>query len=81
VCKHEHSFRLEQAYTQKYGYESFEEMKEKSQDEFSLISGKGDGVAVIGKEMQSCRLLLVNGTMDGCMPIEDSMVLAEYGRP
>jgi len=81
VDKHEYPFGLERAYTQKYGYESFEEMKEKCQDEFSLISAKGDGVAVVGQGMKSCRLLLINGTLDGCMPIEDSMVLAEYGSP
>jgi pimeloyl-ACP methyl ester carboxylesterase len=79
VGKHEYPFGLERAYIQKYGYESFEEMKEKCQDEFSLISGKGEGVAVVGNGTKSCRLLLVNGTLDGCMPIEDSMVLAEYG--
>jgi pimeloyl-ACP methyl ester carboxylesterase len=81
VGKHEYPFGLEEAYTQKYGYASFDEMKEKCQREFSLVSGEGDGVAVVGKGMGSCRLLLVNGTLDGCMPIEDSMLLAEYGSP
>jgi hypothetical protein len=81
VGKHEYPFGLERAYTQKYGYESFEEMEEKCQEEFSLISGKGEGVAVVGQGMKSCRLLLINGTLDGCMPIEDSMVLGEYGSP
>lgn len=81
IDKHEYPFGLEQAYTQKYGYSSFEEMKEKCQDEFSLVSGKGEGVAVVAQGMKSCRLLLVNGVLDGCMPIEDSMLLAEYGSP
>lgn len=81
VSKHEYPFGLEEAYCQKYGYDSFEEMKDECQDEFSLISGQGEGVAVVGSGTKSCRLLLVNGTMDGCMPIEDSMVLAEYGSP
>ncbi|OAK96891.1 alpha/beta-hydrolase [Phaeosphaeriaceae sp. SRC1lsM3a] len=81
VAKHEYPFGLEEAYCAKYGYKHFEEMKAKCQDEFSLISGKGDGVAVVAEEKKSCRLLLVNGTLDGCMPVEDSMLLAEYGRP
>ncbi|KAH9876624.1 hypothetical protein J1614_003756 [Plenodomus biglobosus] len=51
---------LNRAYTSKYGYASFEEMKVKRQDEFSLISGKGKGVAVVACGMKSCRLLLVN---------------------
>ncbi|KAF2848634.1 pigment biosynthesis protein Ayg1 [Plenodomus tracheiphilus IPT5] len=79
IGKHEYPFGLERAYTSKYGYDSFEEMKEKCQDEFSLISGKGDGVAVVASGMKSCRLLLINGVLDGCMPIEDSMLLAEFG--
>ncbi|KAH7127198.1 Alpha/Beta hydrolase protein [Dendryphion nanum] len=79
ISKHEYPFGLERAYVTKYGYDSFEEMKEKCQDEFSLISGKGEGVAVVGEGIESCRLLLVNGMLDGCMPVEDSMLLAEYG--
>lgn len=81
VGKHEYPFGLEEAYVQKYGYSSFDELKEKCQDEFSLISSKHEGVAVVGKGMKSCRLLLINGVLDGCMPIEDSYILAEYGRP
>lgn len=81
VGRHEYPFGLERAYVAKYGYNDFEEMKEKCQDEFSLISGKGEGVAVVGQGIKSCRLLLVNGALDGCMPMEDSLVLAEYGRP
>lgn len=81
VAKHEYPFGLEEAYCQKYGYVDFEEVKTRCQDEFSLVSGKGDGVAVVGMGLPSCRLLLVNGVLDGCMPVEDSMVLAEYGGP
>lgn len=79
VHRHEYPFGLTQAYTSKYGYESFEELMERCQDEFSLVSGKGEGVAVVSKGLPCCRLLLVNGTLDGCMPVEDSMLLAEYG--
>ncbi|PVI00814.1 alpha/beta-hydrolase [Periconia macrospinosa] len=81
ISKHEYPFGLERAYTSKYGYKDFEEMKEKCQDEFSLVSGKGEDVAVVAKGLPSCRLLLINGVLDGCMPIEDSMLLAEYGSP
>ncbi|KAF2810861.1 alpha/beta-hydrolase [Mytilinidion resinicola] len=81
VGKHEYPFGLERAYCEKYGYESFEEMKEKCQKTFSLVSGEGEGVAVVGKGLPSCRLLLINGVLDGCMPIEDSTLLMEYGTP
>lgn len=81
VAKHEYPFGLEEAYCQKYGYAGFDEMKEKCQDEFSLVSAKGEGVAVVGNGLPSCRMLLVNGMLDGCMPVEDSMLLAEYGSP
>ncbi|RAR05422.1 pigment biosynthesis protein Ayg1 [Stemphylium lycopersici] len=79
VAKHEYPFGLEEAYTLKYGYASFDELREKCQDEFSLVSGRGEGVAVVGDGRESCRLLLVNGVLDGCMPVEDSLLLAEYG--
>jgi pimeloyl-ACP methyl ester carboxylesterase len=81
VSKHEYPFGLEEAYVQKYGYASFSELKSRCQDEFSLVSGKGEGVAVVGNGLPSCRMLLINGTLDGCMPVEDSMLLAEYGSP
>jgi hypothetical protein len=79
VHRHEYPFGLERAYVAKYGYGSWEEMLSRCQDEFSLVSGKGEGVAVVGSGMESCRLLLVNGVLDGCMPVEDSVLLGEYG--
>ncbi|EOA88069.1 hypothetical protein ACJQWK_01602 [Exserohilum turcicum] len=81
LAKHEYPFGLEVAYTQKYGYASFSELQEKCQDDFSLISSTQPGVPVVAMGLQSCRLLLINGVLDGCMPVEDSMLLAEYGRP
>lgn len=81
VGRHEYPFGLEKAYVMKYGYESWADMLEKCQDEFSLISAKNEDVAVVAQGMKSCRLLLINGVLDGCMPIEDSMLLAEYGSP
>jgi hypothetical protein len=58
----------------KYGYSDFEEMKEKCQKTFSLVE---TGIV----NMKSTRLLLINGILDGCMPVEDSMLLMEYGSP
>jgi hypothetical protein len=45
------------------------------------VSGKGEDVAVVDMGMLSCRMLLINGVLDGLMLIEDSMLLAEYGSP
>lgn len=45
-----------------------------AQDTWSLVK---TGVV----NMKSCRLLLINGTIDGLMPIEDSMLLSEFGSP
>lgn len=74
VDQHEYPFTLSHAYVKKYGYKDWDELVEKAQDDFSLLhSGLLDG--------PSCRLLLVNGTWDGLMPIEDSMLLMNYGRP
>ncbi|KAF2117332.1 pigment biosynthesis protein Ayg1 [Lophiotrema nucula] len=81
IGRHEYPFGLERAYVSKYGYEDFEEMKEKCQREFSLISSEGKGVAVVKDGMKSCRLLLINGMLDGCMPVEDSLLLSEFGSP
>ncbi|KAJ4349526.1 uncharacterized protein N0V89_008142 [Didymosphaeria variabile] len=81
VHRHEYPFGLERAYVGKYGYADWKEMLERCQDEFSLVSGKGEGVAVVGDGMKSCRLLLINGVLDGCMPMEDSVLLSEYGTP
>ncbi|KAF1359325.1 alpha/beta-hydrolase [Lizonia empirigonia] len=81
VHKHEYPFGLAEAYVQKYGYADFEQLKERCQDDFSLLSAKAEGVAVVRLGLPSCRLLLVNGTLDGCMPVEDSMLLAEFGSP
>ena len=71
---HEYPFVLTTALVKKYGYKNFEELKEKAQKDFSLVE---TGIV----KMPSTRLLLVNGMLDGCMPIEDSMLLMEYGSP
>jgi Esterase FrsA-like len=74
VHHHEYPFSLKEAYLGKYGYGSWDELVEKCQKEYSLVE---NGIV----EKKSCRLLLMNGMLDGCMPIEDSMLLAEYGSP
>ncbi|KAK3337528.1 Alpha/Beta hydrolase protein [Cercophora scortea] len=71
---HEYPFRLTPAMAMKHGFESVEEYKEKVQKKFSLLE-----TGIIQKP--STRLLLINGTRDGLMPIEDSMMLFEYGSP
>jgi len=45
-----------------------------AQDTWSLVN---TGIV----NMKSCRLLLMNGTIDGLMPVEDSMLLSEFGTP
>ncbi|KAF1969973.1 pigment biosynthesis protein Ayg1 [Bimuria novae-zelandiae CBS 107.79] len=79
IHRHEYPFGLQRAYVSKYGYKDWNEMLEQCQDEFSLVSGKGRGVAVVGDGAESCRLLLVNGMLDGCMPVEDGLLLCEFG--
>jgi acetyl esterase/lipase len=74
VDQHEYPFVLSTAYVEKYGYKNWEELVEKAQKDFSLVESR----ILNGK---SCRLLLVNGVMDGLMPIEDSYLCMSYGRP
>ncbi|KAK8109576.1 hypothetical protein PG999_007713 [Apiospora kogelbergensis] len=71
---HEYPFVLSPAFAMKHGFESVEAYKAGVQKKFSLLEN-----GIIQKP--SCRLLLVNGTLDGLMPIEDSMMLFEYGSP
>ncbi|KAF4974423.1 hypothetical protein FZEAL_8666 [Fusarium zealandicum] len=72
--RHEYPFKLSPAFAMKHGFEKVEEYKEGVQNRFSLLK-----LGVIQKP--STRLLLLNGTRDGLMPIEDSMMLFEYGSP
>ena len=74
VDGHEYPFTLSHAYVKKYGYKDWEELMEKAQGEYSLVE---NGIL----KRPSCRLLLVNGVIDGLMPIEDSMLCMNYGRP
>ncbi|KAL2135012.1 hypothetical protein VTI74DRAFT_10049 [Chaetomium olivicolor] len=71
---HEYPFQLTPAMAMKHGFNSVEEYKAKVQKKFSLLE-----TGIIQKP--STRLLLINGTLDGLMPIEDSMMLFEYGTP
>ncbi|KAK8074044.1 hypothetical protein PG994_004943 [Apiospora phragmitis] len=71
---HEYPFELSPAFAMKHGFASVEAYKAGVQKKFSLLE---NGII----QGPSCRLLLVNGTLDGLMPIEDSMMLFEYGSP
>ncbi|KAK3331145.1 Alpha/Beta hydrolase protein [Apodospora peruviana] len=71
---HEYPFQLTPAMAMKHGYKSVGEYKAGVQKKFSLLE-----TGIIQKP--STRLLLINGTLDGLMPIEDSMMLFEYGTP
>ena len=74
IDNHEYPFVLSTAYLEKYGYKDWDEMVDCAQKDFSLVES---GI-LKGK---SCRLLLVNGVMDGLMPIEDSYLCMSYGDP
>jgi acetyl esterase/lipase len=71
---HEYPWTALPALAEKFGYKDGEELMDKAQKEFSLVE---TGIV----EMPATRLLLVNGTHDGLMPIEDSMLMMEYGTP
>ncbi|KAJ4298424.1 hypothetical protein N0V88_003454 [Collariella sp. IMI 366227] len=71
---HEYPFQFTSAWAMKHGFDSVQEFKAKVQKKFSLLE-----TGIIQKP--STRLLLINGTLDGLMPIEDSMMLFEYGTP
>ncbi|AEO61074.1 hypothetical protein MYCTH_2310905 [Thermothelomyces thermophilus ATCC 42464] len=72
VDGHEYPFELTPAMAMKHGFKSVDEYKAKAQKKFSLLE-----TGII--QRPSTRLLLVNGTQDGLMPVEDSMMLFEYG--
>ena len=74
VDNHEYPFVLSTAYIEKYGYKDWDELLENAQKDFSLVE---NGIL----KGPSCRLLLVNGVLDGLMPIEDSYLCMSYGRP
>lgn len=71
---HEYPFLLSPALAMKHGYESVEAYREGVQKKFSLLE---NGIL----DQPSTRLLLINGTKDGLMPIEDSMLLFGHGNP
>ncbi|KAK0896142.1 hypothetical protein LTS16_024139 [Friedmanniomyces endolithicus] len=71
---HEYPWTALPALTEKFGYKSEEEFMENAQKDFSLVELK-----IV--DMPATRVLLVNGTHDGLMPVEDSMLMMEYGTP
>ncbi|KAG9519049.1 alpha/beta-hydrolase, partial [Aureobasidium melanogenum] len=72
-CK-EYPWNALPALTEKFGYKDHDDFMDNAQETWSLVK---TGVV----NMKSCRLLLINGTIDGLMPIEDSMLLSEFGSP
>ncbi|KAI5272684.1 alpha/beta-hydrolase [Aureobasidium subglaciale] len=72
-CK-EYPWNALPALTEKFGYKDHDDFMDNAQDTWSLVK---TGIV----NMKSCRLLLINGTIDGLMPIEDSMLLSEFGSP
>ncbi|KAK3115184.1 hypothetical protein LTR53_005733 [Teratosphaeriaceae sp. CCFEE 6253] len=71
---HEYPWTALPALREKFGYATEDDFLDKAQGDFSLVK-----LGVVDKP--SCRLLLINGTHDGLMPIEDSMLMMEYGTP
>ncbi|KAK6436831.1 hypothetical protein LTR95_006973 [Oleoguttula sp. CCFEE 5521] len=69
---HEYPWTALPALTAKFGYPNEEAFLDNAQKDFSLIE-----LGIVNKP--STRLLLINGTHDGLMPIEDSMLMMEYG--
>ncbi|RFU27821.1 hypothetical protein B7463_g8519, partial [Scytalidium lignicola] len=74
VDDHEYPFDINPAFAQKFGYDCVEKFKEQSQKKFSLLE---TGIL----HRSSTQLLLINGTHDGLMPVEDSILCLKYGNP
>lgn len=71
---HEYPFQLTPALALKYGFATAQEYVAGALAKFSLLT---TGIL----DQPSTRLLLINGTQDGLMPIEDSMLLFDHGSP
>ncbi|KAL1896340.1 hypothetical protein Sste5346_004725 [Sporothrix stenoceras] len=71
---HEYPFQLTPALALKYGFATAQEYVAGALAKFSLLN---TGIL----DQPSTRLLLINGTQDGLMPIEDSMLLFDHGSP
>ena len=71
---HEYPWTALPALREKFGYKTEDDFLDNAQKDFSLLE-----LGIVNQP--SCRLLLINGTHDGLMPIEDSMLLMEYGTP
>ncbi|KAF1351066.1 pigment biosynthesis protein Ayg1 [Delphinella strobiligena] len=71
---HEYPWNALPALTEKFGYKDHDDFMDNAQKTWSLVE---TGIV----NMKSCRLLLINGTHDGLMPIEDSILMSEYGLP
>ncbi|KAJ2906013.1 hypothetical protein MKZ38_003496 [Zalerion maritima] len=74
VDGHEYPFKASPPLAMKHGFTSVEDYLENAKKKFSLLD---NGIL----QKPSTRLLMINGTLDGLMPIEDSMLLFEHGTP
>ncbi|KKK17909.1 pigment biosynthesis protein [Aspergillus ochraceoroseus] len=74
VEDHEYPFQIVRAWATKYGYDDPEDFCKNAQQKFSLVETK-----IV--DQPSCRLLLLNGVDDGVVPIEDCLILFNYGSP
>ncbi|OKL63847.1 hypothetical protein UA08_00430 [Talaromyces atroroseus] len=74
IDDHEYPFILSTSMAEKFGYKSVEDFKKNAQKKFSLLE---TGIA----KKPTSRLLLLNGVDDGVVPIEDSLLLFNYGSP
>ncbi|ERS98265.1 hypothetical protein HMPREF1624_05048 [Sporothrix schenckii ATCC 58251] len=71
---HEYPFQLTPALARKHGFATAQDYVAGAQAKFSLLA---TGLL----DQPSTRLLLINGTQDGLMPIEDSLLLFDHGSP
>ncbi|KAF9248530.1 hypothetical protein DTO013E5_6315 [Penicillium roqueforti] len=71
---HEYAFRATPALTSKWGYESLDEFKQNSMQDYSLVL---DGTL----EQNSTQLLMINGIKDGFFPAEDTLIPLDFGQP
>lgn len=60
---HEYPWNALPALTEKFGYKDHDDFMENAQKTWSLVD---NGIV----EMKSCRLLLINGTLDGLMYVQ-----------
>ncbi|KAL4975990.1 hypothetical protein BDW66DRAFT_151525 [Aspergillus desertorum] len=74
VEDHEYPFPIIRAWAERYGYDDSADFCKNPQTKFSLLE---TGVL----DRRCTRLLLLNGIVDGVVPIEDCLLLFNHGSP